>query len=214
MRMSRKAVLKSGGKRLPIGTIWTITESGTFVVEETGKYTLELHGGGGGGAGGVYVPAIPPYQPAMSIGGGGGGGSGTTFTDVALTKGQVITVTIGAGGDGGTEGTYDYNPSYNYAIHTGKNGGTTTFGSYSVEGGKGGGAPGYPPESLVEGGSASGSIATNGATASGQTGGPGGYGNASNPSQLFGNGGNGGNATVSGTAGQPGAVILTLVSYS
>ena len=73
-----------------------ITQSGTFTVEKTGKYYIELYGGGGA----AYLRKAT------------GGSSCQSYNEVQLTAGEAINVVIGAA-----------------------NGGTTTFGSYSVAGG-------------------------------------------------------------------------------
>lgn len=79
-----------------------IVQSGTFTVEKTGKYYIELYGGGGE----AYL-SRNNIQEAAS-----GGSSCQSYTEVQLTAGEAINVVIGAA-----------------------NGGTTTFGSYSVAGG-------------------------------------------------------------------------------
>lgn len=84
-----------------------LTTSGTFVVNKTGRYLLELYGGGGG--------------TSRSSGSSGytGGASCQHYDSISLTKGTNIAVTIAP-----------ENTTYNA-------GGTTTFGSYSVSGGGG-----------------------------------------------------------------------------
>jgi hypothetical protein len=91
-------------------TDWTVPANVQLV-------NLILVGGGGGGAGG------------RSAGGGGAGGNGgavSTFNNVAVTPGSVITITIG---NGGGAGGVDNN---------GGAGGTTSFGGNSASGGAGG----------------------------------------------------------------------------
>lgn len=178
-----------------IGTIWLFTEDGTFNVPQTGTYQVEMHGGGGGGS---YL------KSSNAVVGGAGGGSGEIYT-VELTKGQIINVTIGEGCIGG-----------NYAKADTVFGGTTTFGSLSVEGG--GNGSGSTAEGGA-GGSASGRIATDGehlryVNIAGETGTLGGYGNANIPEQTYGNGGNGGYDRNSVKDGQPGAVIVTFMGVS
>ena len=76
------------------------TSSGTFTAPYTGKYFVELCGGGGGGA-------------SVSNGSSSGsGGAGYAAKTVQLTKGQQVYVTVGSGG--GHSGT----------------GGTSSFGSF------------------------------------------------------------------------------------
>lgn len=171
----------------PIGSRWTITQSGTFVVEATGKYEIELHGGGGGG------DSLMSSQSGWNGYVGSGGGSGKVVTEY-LQQGDVVSVVIGAGGTAG----------YNYAGSASSyaaDGGATSFGDISVSGG-GKGSAGY------RGGSASGSLATAGEYNQEGADVSGGLGNKNKPSQTYGNGG--GVADGSPSPGQPGAVILTL----
>lgn len=180
----------------PVGTTWTITESGTWEAPATGKYQVELHGGGGGAAGGTNAYVSGGQYYAWS--GGAGGGSGEVFETV-LTKGQQIAASIGLGGAGGASGA------------NGRAGGTTAFASLSVNGGGPGTAPqivGGVVSTNPQGGTASGSIATNGQDGYVYTSPTGGYGNKNKTSQSYGNGG-GGAPNGAGGAGQPGAVILT-----
>ena len=94
---SRKYYYLYGGcKNGAIPQDQLITQSGTFTVEKTGKYYIELYGGGG-----------EAYLKRST-----GGSSCQSYNEVQLTAGEVINVVIGAA-----------------------NGGTTTFGSYSVTGG-------------------------------------------------------------------------------
>lgn len=75
----------------------------TFVVPKTGRYTLELYGGGGGSA----------KNSTWT-----GGSSCQTYDVINLTKGETLAITVGAAGSG----------------YTGQQGGTTSFGSYTVAG--------------------------------------------------------------------------------
>lgn len=216
MRMSRKAVLKSAVKKLPLGTTWVFDEVGstTFTVEQTGYYDIELHGGGGGsGASSLIIQQFPSLPPAWgSVSGGGGGGSGEIYSNVFLTKGTSYTLVIGAGGAGSTD--------------SGASGGQTKFGTlYTVNGGGGGGWGGDPPAPGV----ASGSLATAGEEGyflggQGTTPHPtssraGGQGNKNNISQTYGDGGSSPASPypnpgfIPGNRGQDGAIILTLKSY-
>lgn len=133
-----------------VGQTWIITESTTFTVPVTGNYKLELHGGGGGRGGDYYFENNTYYD------GGSGGGSGQIYNNIQLTQNQSISITIGNGGAQGTNGNdRTLTPATN-----GSQGGTTTFGSYSIAGGYGGGAA--ISTSFGTGGSASGNIATAG----------------------------------------------------
>lgn len=157
---------------IPVGTIITITENLTWECLATGRWLLELHGGGGGGGTAQWL-----WED-----GGGGGGSGDE-QEIVLTKGDLIPCTIGAAGHGST-----YNSS-------GGDGEPTSFGDYTVPGGKGGtkNAPG----------SGSGNLGTSG------NGSNPGQGNKNNSDQTYGDGGVGANTSHRGSEGQPGAIILT-----
>ena len=72
-----------------------ITASGVFVVEKTGKYYIELYGGGGEG----YA-----YLASSSS----GGSSCQSYSGVQLNKGEVINVVIGAANGGTTGGTTSF----------------------------------------------------------------------------------------------------------
>lgn len=194
-----------------VGTIYTLTSSGTWTAPVTGKYDIELHGGGGGGGAGAYDDV---NVGSTAIGtGAGGGGSGELYEGVTLTGGKAYTYSIGSGGSGGTKNGYN-----------GSDGGTTTFGDYSIAGGLGGGGgniygnakSGYSSGTLgVSGtrGAFSSSLA-DGATVAG---GNGGAGNNSNLAQLYGDGGPGGDASrqgltmsfTAGSNGEDGAVLIT-----
>lgn len=133
-----------------VGQTWLFIENTTFVVPVTGNYKLELHGGGGGRGGDYYFESGAMYD------GGAGGGSGQIYNNIQLTKNQSVSITIGNGGAQGTNGSSRYDrPATN-----GSQGGTTTFGSYSIAGGYGGGAA--QSYGHGTGGSASGNIATAG----------------------------------------------------
>lgn len=98
-----------GGYDIGGQTEWIITQSGTWTVPRTGRYMLELYGGGGS------TTFQSRYQ---------GGSSCQSYDSISLTTGDVVDVTIGAGLDSAKNGT---------------RGGTTTFGQYSVLGGEKGG---------------------------------------------------------------------------
>lgn len=88
-------------------TEWVITSSGTWTVPKTGRYMLELYGGGGG------------THRYIGENGYTGGASCQHYDSISLTSGENINIVIGSGG-------YNNNA-----------GGTTSFGSYSVSGGGG-----------------------------------------------------------------------------
>lgn len=173
---------------LPIGTTYTITQSGTWECPATGTWQVELHGGGGGNA--ILTGRYTRYAA--------GGGSGEIYTNL-FTKGNVIQVVIGDGGSGKT---------ISNDTVSGNSGGVTSFDTLSVSGGGGGKVEymyiGSNSIAFESGGTASGSLATQGGTGSSAIGG---YGNKDNTAQTYGNG-----ASISGPmvlTGNPGAVILT-----
>lgn len=89
-------------------TEWTITSSGTWTVPKTGRYMLELYGGGGG------------TPRALSSTGYTGGSSCQHYDSVSLNAGDTIQVVVGAAGKSRSGVT---------------SGGSTSFGSYTVLGG-------------------------------------------------------------------------------
>ena len=91
-------------------TEWTITQSGTWTVPRTGRYMLELYGGGGYGA--QAANAMPGVEYL-------GGSSCQTYEAITLNEGQKISVVVGTSG----------NPNGSVSP-TG-----TQFGSYSVSAG-------------------------------------------------------------------------------
>lgn len=105
--------------------------SGTWVCPATGTWEVEIHGGGGGGGG-----AIRGGGNTWVVLSAAGGGSGEKYT-ATYTIGQSIDYTIGPGGKAGKSKTDSQDST------DGENGGKTTFGSYSISGGGGGGTVGY-----------------------------------------------------------------------
>ena len=89
-------------------TEWIITKSGNFIVPRTGRYMLELYGGGGG------------TPRALSSTGYTGGSSCQHYDSVSLNVGDTIQAVIGAAGKSSSGVT---------------SGGSTSFGSYTVLGG-------------------------------------------------------------------------------
>ena len=90
-----------GGYDMGGATEWVITSSGSWIVPRTGRYMLELYGGGGG---------------AVQDTGYQGGSSCQVYDSITLTQGTSIQVVVGSG-------------------ERGSDGGSTSFGSYSVSGG-------------------------------------------------------------------------------
>lgn len=105
--------------------------SGTWVCPATGTWEVEIHGGGGGGGG-----AVRGGGNTWALLSAAGSGSGEKYT-ATYTIGQSIDYTIGAGGKAGTTETGSQDST------GGKNGEKTTFGSYSISGGGGGGVADY-----------------------------------------------------------------------
>lgn len=173
---------------LPVGTSYTITSSRTWTCPATGQWQIELHGGGGGGSG---------PEPQVSNPGAGGGGSGDMQT-FHIAKEAQLSITIGQGGNGGRS---------NWDGSTGGTSSITGAIQYSCQGGNGGEA-GYP---FGTGGTGQGNLATDGSAGSvWGGGGAGGEGNRSNRNQVYGDGGAGSEGGYAdGSAGQPGAAILT-----
>ena len=141
-------MLWGGGK-----TNWLFTENQSFVVPFTGRYYLELHGGGGGAA---MYGTLGQTVPANGFSCADGGASGQAYEEISLTKGQNISVIIGAAGSN----RYGGNNTY-----TGVSGGDTSFGEYSIKGGGGATANKYGTRYVV--GMSYGNLAT---TGSGYTG--------------------------------------------
>lgn len=88
-------------------TEWTITSSGSWIVPRTGRYMLELYGGGGG------------TSRRINSSGYTGGASCQHYDSISLTEGDTINIVVGSGSKGQNAGE------------------TTSFGSYSVSGGGG-----------------------------------------------------------------------------
>ncbi len=162
------------------------TSSGTFNVPTgVSLVRLTMIGAGGGGS-----------SRNLAAGGGGGGGSGELVVDfpVPVTAGAAITVTIGALGAGavGAGGAV-----------AGSDGGNTSFGSWTVLGGKGGNTVG---SGGVGGGSNGGA-----AGATGNPAGVGALGTSESTHHYGGSGGSGGgnNTTIAGAAGRAGPGFST-----
>ena len=79
--------------------VYLITSSRTFVVPYTGKYYLELYGGGGRSMGQAYT----------------GGSSCQTYDSIVLSEGQQIKIIIGVGGLGNQNGTSTIFGNYSVA---------------------------------------------------------------------------------------------------
>lgn len=101
-----------GGYDVGGQTEWLLTDSQTWVVPRTGKYYIELYGGGGGAN--MY---------SNTDGSCTGGSSCQTYNSIQLTMNQPINVIIGKGG----ESSHSFGST---------SGGNTSFGTYTVSGGK------------------------------------------------------------------------------
>lgn len=93
-------------------TEWILTTSQTWTVPRTGRYQLELYGGGGG------ANLYSNYSDGSCT----GGSSCQTYDSIQLTINQQINVIIGEAG----------HSDMSYASTSG---GSTTFGTYTVSGG-------------------------------------------------------------------------------
>ena len=105
--------------------------SGTWVCPATGTWEVEIHGGGGGGGG-----AVRGGGNTWALLSAAGSGSGEKYT-ATYTIGQSIDYTIGPGGKAGKSETDSQDST------DGENGGKTTFGDFSINGGGGGGVADY-----------------------------------------------------------------------
>lgn len=206
-----------------IGHTKAFTVNGSFIVPDTGLYTIILIGGGGGGGGGAR---INNYSGAYASG-GGGGRSGKSVAQVRLTKDEVISVTIGQGGSNGTSQS-----ARNTATGTsGASGTQSYFGSNSSPAGNngGGGASAYTSQydsSLIltkgSGGTGFGTLGVSGSdgtTGSSTTYGAGASGYIFNGEAegydggAYGGGANGLTYSQSGGKGSNGIVFVTLNEY-
>lgn len=123
-----------GGYDMGGATEFIITESGNFIVPRTGRYMLELYGGGGG---------VSNYESMREDRVVQGGSSCQRYDSISLTAGDSIAITIGVGGSSKFSDTV--------SDATG-----TSFGTYSVDGGGTGNGV------TATGGSGSGNLGTTG----------------------------------------------------
>lgn len=182
-----------------------ITSSTTYVVPETGTYTITCVGGGGAGGtgGGSAEGAEQPCEYCnynwylWSGGGAGGGGAGQVRSiTLQLTKGTSIPVIVGGTGGNSSFGSY----LTSLAGARGNNGGNAYGGGcsqgnmndYSRGGPGGGGAGGYSYGSPAVNGAGGGGGSQAYATYYGGIGGNGGV----SAEGTYGNGGKGGNGQL------------------
>ena len=123
-----------GGHDMGGETEWTITSSGSWTVPHTGRYMLELYGGGGGVSDSDSIMEGRAVQ---------GGSSCQRYDSISLTAGDSIPITIGV------KGTYTFDGTTRDATGT-------SFGTYSVDGG------GTGDGGTATGGSGSGNLGTSG----------------------------------------------------
>lgn len=90
---------------LPVGyqEILDVVGAGTWVCPASGKWTLEMHGGGGAAVGNFLANA-PGGFPMVISQALAGGGSGSTQV-VTLTAGEVYEYQVGEGASGGRSGS-------------------------------------------------------------------------------------------------------------
>lgn len=173
-------------------TTWTVPPGVTSI-------TVNSWGGGGGGGGGNDGCS------AQGTGSGGGGG-GFAQSTIAVTPGQVYTLSVGAGG---TAGAYDANGTAGGATSFSGNGitpvtatgggfGTGASGCTTIAGGAGG--TGTSGTVLFTGGAGSEGISASGITGVGG-GGAGSGSNGSTPANTCSGVGTGGTGTYPGGAG-------------
>jgi len=187
-----------------VGGTVAYTTPGTYqwqVPPEVSTVTVTVWGAGGGGAAG-YI--------SVNYGGGGGGGGGYTTITMNMTPGTVYTVTVGAGGGGGNPG------GSGPGAGGGGSGTNSSFGTlltaYGGSWGSGWGGNGGTPGSFLGGNGVNGTAGGNGTSSGrGGTGGTAYFNPYSNANAYAGNagfGGQGGNYISSGSAGNPGAVVI------
>ncbi|MFI5149539.1 MAG: T9SS type A sorting domain-containing protein [Bacteroidia bacterium] len=161
-------------------TTVTITTNGTWTVP-AGVTSINLYLWGGGGAGGGATGTTANWRN----GGGGGGGACSVNLAVAVSAGQVWTVTVGSGGTGSSG--------------AGGAGGQTTFvlggTTYSAAGGTGGAVASGSSTGTAAGGAGGGAAGSTGTVHNGGTGST-----ADNSSGVTGTGGGGGGSTAAGTS--------------
>lgn len=112
---------------LPIGTqiVLDTVGSGTWECLASGRWTLEMHGGGGAAVGNCLANG-PGGFPMIIDQALAGGGSGSTQV-VTLTAGEVYEYQVGEGASGGRA---EYTPSSSIP-----DGGLTSFHVWRVQGG-------------------------------------------------------------------------------
>jgi len=186
-------------------TSWTVPQGVTSI-------SVTVVGGGGGGGGGT--------EKGNGYGGGGGGGGAVSYGTLAVSPGNVVSISVGSGGNGAGQS--------NLSPGGGDNGGGSSIscpgGSVSAGGGKAGGRWGGGAGG--SGGSAGSGGGTGGGDHDSGSGGKGGnsYGNGGGAGQQNGsngtNGGGGGGGGFQdrccnwGGAGGKGGNGLVIINYT
>jgi hypothetical protein len=170
-------------------TVTTITASGSFTVPPGVTSIQGVFWGGGGGGAGTNSSGV-----AYLSSGGGGGAACVVTGSIAVTPGDVYTITVGAGGAGtSTTGT------------AGGNGGTTTItgpaGTWTAGGGFGGvGANSAAPTGGSNAGGAGATVGTGtGIVVYSGGSGSAGYNGTGSADGVTGNGGGAGGSSSNGT---------------
>lgn len=126
------ATIASGRKVFTSSTTWTVP---------TGVKSIKIHCTGGGASGGTSDKSS---NASVKSGGGGGGGYCSYKTNVAVTPGETLTITVGSGGvHANNGGCVAGNLSSVYRSGTALcigNGGSSSSKRYGSNGGSGGGA--------------------------------------------------------------------------
>lgn len=143
------ATIASGRKVFTSSTTWTVP---------TGVKSIKIHCTGGGASGGTSDKS---NNASMKSGGGGGGGYCSYKTNIAVTPGETLTITVGTGGvHANNGGCIAGNLSSVYRGGTALcigNGGASSSKRYGSNGGSGGGAgaslSGYDVTNAGSGGS-------------------------------------------------------------
>lgn len=172
------------------------------------NFTLKGGSGGGGGGGGFAIDSMGGTREGAN-GGAGAFGLEVSATNVAVTAGSNLTVTVGAGGNGGKgggDGIYSMAMGGSYVGGSGGKGGSgSTNGADGVDGGGdsdlarggGGGGGGRGSNSQI--------VGITGALAAGGTGGGGGEGGMGSGGMVGGTADPGSSGIAGGAAGASGA---------
>lgn len=188
---------------LTSGSTWTVPGDWS-----SSNNVIEVIGGGGGGGGGGTGSGTNDGA------GGGGGGSYAKATNVVLSPGSTVDISIGGGGGGAAGGgngsaggnTYVCNSVSNctgmndsavVASAAGGSGGVNGIGGGGGAGGAGGVSTNNVGTTVFNGGTGG-----NGASVGGNTGGGGGGGGGAAGMNAAGSGGTTGSSTTGGTGGQ------------